>query len=166
MRKALYILGDLNDQDIIYLAETGTVQNVEEGATLINAGEPIRAVYFVTDGEFTVRSIDGSVVAELGVGDVIGEMSFVESQPPDVDVVAKIPSRVLAVPRDALMAELGQNAEFGGRFYKALATFLSDRLRSMTPRGQEGELDDRLLDIMHIAGDRLHRLIEMLEAKR
>lgn len=165
MRKALYILGDLIDEDIIYLAREGEILVLPAGTALIHAGEALSALYFVTDGELSVESVGGIEVAQLGVGDVVGEMSFVESQPPDVTVVAKSECRLLSIPREVLLQELAREPEFAARFYKALATFLSDRLRSMTPGGMDGELDERLLDIMHVAGDRLHRLIDMLESR-
>lgn len=165
MRKALYILGDLVDEDIIFLARVGEILKLSAGDPLIGVGEAVRALYFVTNGELQVQTPTGETVAELGVGDVVGEMSFVESQPPDVAVTASSDCRVLAVPRELLLAELDRQPEFAARFYKALATFLSDRLRSMTPSGLDGELDERLLDIMHVAGDRMLRLIDMLESR-
>lgn len=165
MRKALYILGDFVDEDIIFLAREGEILNLSAGESLIDVGQLVEALFFVTNGDLTVQTPQGETVAELGVGDVVGEMSFVESQPPDVAVAASSECRVLAVPRERLQAELDRNPEFAARFYKALATFLSDRLRSMTPGGLDGELDERLLDIMHVAGDRMLRLIDMLESR-
>lgn len=165
MRKALYILGDLIDEDIIFLAREGNILTLKRGDSLIDVGESVQALFIVTDGELEVTTPDGDNLAELGVGDVVGEMSFIESQPPDVAVSAASECRVLAIPRPRLSAELERNPEFAARFYKALATFLSDRLRSMTPGASSDELDERLLDIVHVAGDRLRRLIDMLESR-
>lgn len=93
-------------------------------------------------------------------------MSFVEKQPPNADVIATDACRLLAVPRDAIEKELTANPDFAGRFYKALATFLSDRLRTTTANMNGGsavgdELDERLLDMVHVAGDRMLRLIKL-----
>lgn len=166
MRRSLYILGDLIDEDIIFLAREGDVLTLSDGEPLIGVGEAVNALFFVTDGELVVKTPVGDIVATRGVGDVIGEMSFVESQPPEVSVSASGNCRVLAVPRERLLAELERTPEFAARFYKALATFLSDRLRSMTPGSSADELDERLLDIMHVAGDRMLRLIDMLESQK
>jgi hypothetical protein len=72
------------------------------------------------------------------------------------------------VPRGTLDSELAANPAFAGRFFKALATFLSDRLRSLTADvagsgAGDGELDERLLDIVHVAGDRMVRLIALMD---
>ncbi|MBC2777061.1 cyclic nucleotide-binding domain-containing protein [Parasphingopyxis marina] len=168
MRKALYILGDLAEEDVVFLSKAGSIVELGEGERLVRAGVPVEALYFLTAGAMDVRLANGAVVASLGVGDVIGEMSFVEKRPPDTDVIASEPCRLLAVPRDALDRELGTNPAFAGRFFKALATFLSDRLRSLTADvagsgGGDGEIDERLLDIVHVAGDRMVRLIALMD---
>ncbi|MEL6477770.1 MAG: cyclic nucleotide-binding domain-containing protein [Pseudomonadota bacterium] len=169
MRKALYILGDLEDRDIIWLSRNGRKQDVARGEALVTAGREIADLYFVTQGAFRVTLPGGAEVAELGTGDVVGEMSFVEKRPPGADVTALEPSRVLAVPRAAMLAAFREDPAMAARFYRALAVFLSDRLRAMTeqarPGDAAGELDEGLLDTLHIAGDRMIRLIDMLEGR-
>ena len=170
MRKALYILGDLDDQDLIWLADHGELRRLGAGETLIRAGAPVRELFFVTEGELLVKTPSGREVARLGVGDVIGEMSFVEKNSPSVSVEAAASCRLLAAPRETLLAEFAANPAFAARFYRALAVFLSDRLRSTTAMGEgdeiENELDEGLLDNLHVAGDRMLRLIDLLEGRR
>ena len=164
MRKGLIILGELEDDDLIWLSRAGTIRALPAGHRLIAAGTDIDDLFFVIEGAFTVRLADGHEVAELGPGDVIGEMSFVEKRPPGADVTAAGPSRILSVPRSALIAEFGRNHRFSARFYRALAVFLSDRLRSMG-RNPDRELDELLLDHLHLAGDRTLRLIGLLKGE-
>ena len=161
MRKGLIILGDLKDQDLIWLSRAGQVRDCSANEILIAEGRDVEDLFFVTEGSFAVR-VGGREVAEVGVGDVLGEMSFVEKRPPSASVVAKGSARALAVPRAALLEEFRRNDAFAARFYRALAVFLSDRLRSMT-EGDDGELDEGLLDTIHVAGDRMLRLIDLLE---
>ncbi|WP_108812239.1 cyclic nucleotide-binding domain-containing protein [Sphingorhabdus sp. Alg231-15] len=168
MRKSLYILGDLTEEDVLALSKLGKIVEASPGDNLIRAGVKVNALYFVTQGAMEVRLSNGTTVASLGIGDVAGEMSFVESRPPETDVVAAESCRLLAVPREALTRELEQNTSFAARFYKALATFLSDRLRTTTTLAAGGgiaddELDERLLDMVHVAGDRMLRLIELMD---
>ena len=167
MRKALYILGDLSESDVLHLADTGVTVELAQGEVLVRAGRPVENLYFVTAGQLEVRLPNGEAVATLGVGDVIGEMSFVEKRSPNTDVVATEASRLLAVPRDGLEAELARDPAFAARFYKALATFLSDRLRTMTAGADSAgdDLDERLLDMVHVAGDRMLRLIALMDGK-
>ncbi|WP_416908121.1 MAG: cyclic nucleotide-binding domain-containing protein [Polymorphobacter sp.] len=166
MRKALYILADLEDRDMLWLAQHGHVRALADGAVLIAAGQPIDDLFFVTDGEFAVISPAGQPLATLGLGDVAGEMSFVEKALPSATVRAQGAARVLAVPRAAILAAFAQDAGFAARFYRALAVFLSDRLRSLSaPVGGTAELDEGLLDTLSDAGDRFVRLIALLEGR-
>lgn len=162
MRKGLIILGDLLDQDLIWLANAGSVRKLSKGDELIREGLELHELFFITDGRFEVRS-KSQTVATLDVGDVLGEMSFVEKQPPSTSVIALEPARVLAVPRVKLTEHFRTDTAFAARFYRALAVFLSDRLRSITPGEAGAELDEGLLDTLHVAGDRMLRLINLLE---
>lgn len=171
MRNGLYILSQLDDADIRWLATAGAVRSLADGESLIVAGTPPGDLFVVTDGALNVVLPGGRAVAERGVGDVLGEMSLLERRPPAANVLARGRARVLAVPLDALRHELEVNLAFAVRFYKAVALFLSDRLRESTAqrdgtgRKPSLELDESLLDNVHVAGDRLLRLIARLEAR-
>lgn len=166
MRKALYILGELEDRDIIWLSRGGVRRDLAPGETLIAAGREVRDLYFVTDGEFAVTAASGAAIATVALGDVLGEMSFVEKRLPGATVTALDHARVLAIPREAILAEFERDAGFAARFYRALAIFLSDRLRAATAQGgDDPELDETILDTLHQAGDRFVRLIALLEGR-
>jgi len=166
MRKALYILGDLEDGDIIWLARNGSVRALAPGEELIHEGRAIDHLFFVTDGSFIV-STHGRRIAEVSLGDVLGEMSFVEKRLPTATVTAAANARVLAVPRRAIIAAFDADAGFAARFYRALAVFLSDRLRTATAQtgADDNELDEAVLDNLSMAGDRFVRLIALLEGR-
>jgi len=165
MRKALYILGELDERDLIFLAREGAVNALGAGDALITEGRRVEHLFFVTSGELAVRDRAGRQLARLGLGEVVGEMSFVESRPPDASVVAIEASRVLAVPRHAMLAAFERDPAMAARFYRALAIFLSDRLRSMSNQGSPGEIDEMILDTVQQAGERFTRLVAMLEGR-
>lgn len=178
MRRALYILGELRDEDIVWLASVGERRSVAQGQTVIHAGAPIDTLFLVIDGRLAVTVSNGQSIAELGPGDIVGEMSLVEERPPAVSVTTVTGCLLLAVSHADLRDELARNQGLAARFYRALAVFLSDRLRGTVSRlgyGQQGssdaggempdenELDDVLLDRLHLAGDRLRRLVDMVQ---
>jgi len=166
VRKALYILGELDDGDIGWLARNGRTRTLAAGEQLITAGREVRDLYFVTDGQLSVTTAGGSRLSTLAVGDVVGEMSFVEKRLPSASVAALGPTQILAVPREALLAVFDQDTGFASRFYRALAIFLSDRLRTATADGAgDDELDEGLLDTLHQAGDRFVRLLNLLSGR-
>lgn len=157
MRKALYILSELTDDDIIWMARAGSIRRVAPGETLIAAGREPDSLFFVLDGALEVVSPTGARLAELGLGDVVGEMSFVEKRPPSASVRALGAAELLEVPRAAMLSAFAANAGLAGRFWRALAMFLSDRLRQMSGPG-DAELDEALLDTLQQAGERFIRL--------
>lgn len=168
MRKALYILGDLGDQDLIWLNRAGRLAGLSAGDVLIAAGHEVSDLYFIVEGEFDVTLPGGQRVARLTLGDVAGEMSFVEKRLPSASVIAASAARVLCIERAAIEARFEQDSGFAARFYRALAVFLSDRLRaatSGTATDAAQELDEGMLDTLHVAGDRFTRLLDLLAGR-
>ena len=178
MRKALYILADLQDQDLLWFADVGTYQKIRSDTELITAGNNVDTLFIVIDGELDVVLPSGKRVASIGTGDILGEMSLIEKRAPTVSVITSRDSKLLAIPHTVISEHLRQDSGFAARFYHALAVFLADRLRSTVSQlgygdakledsqeafEREHELDENLLDSVHVAGDRMLRLISLLE---
>ena len=171
MRKVLFILGDLADTDIDWLATNGSRRDFAAGDTMIREGEPVSHVFIVLEGEFSVRLGAGIELAVLQAGEIVGELSFLDSRPPNATVVATQPSSALAVPRDGLTEKLTRDTGFSARFYRALGVFLASRLRQTMGRmgfGAPGaldaedlsdELDPDLLDQTSLAAARFEYLL-------
>ena len=169
MQKALYILSQLNDTDVEWMIAQGTKQYVEAGTTLIQENVEDAALYFVLDGEFAVTV--GSPPRELALleaGEVLGEMSFVSARPPSATVSAVRNSFVLSIPRDILHIKIKNDSDFASRFYRAVALFLSYRLRDTMGYGEvelidPSELDAEIMDQLYLAGLRFDRILKLLK---
>src|SRR5688572_346934 len=129
MRKVLYIFGLLTDADVEWIARTGVRRRVRAGEALIEEGRRIEAVIFLLQGEFLVSAQGVGEIARLGVGEIVGEMSFVDSAPPTATVTAVEDCLALFLDRQVVLQKLEADLAFGCRFYRALAIFLADRLR-------------------------------------
>lgn len=183
MRKALYIFGLLNDADVELLAALGRVRTVPAGAVLIAQGQRLDRLYVLLDGHMEVAVEGIGIVAVLASGEILGEMSFVDSSPTSATVQALDDVRLLDLPRTALEMRFAADPAFGMRFFRAIAVFLAERMRNTTarlgygredrapaalqdeePEGEleEGELDEGLLDSVGIAGERFARLVRLL----
>jgi len=165
MRKVLYIFGQLDDDDVEWLARTGTAHGWPSGSVVIQQGEGRGQLFIVLEGELEVLDERGAQLARVGVGEVVGEMSFVEARPPSATVRAAHDSLLFEVPHEMLQRQLASDAGFAARFYKAMALFLSDRLR-LASSGRGGrhddeldELDPNVLDNVSQAGARFDRLV-------
>jgi len=132
MQNARYIAAGLSDSDMLWLLSMGKLRRLAAGETLVTAGKPVADLFFVTSGSLGVVLPDGKRVAHLHQGDVVGEMSFVERHSPLVSVVAEEPSEMLCIPRKLILDRFEQEPVFAARFYRALAVFLSERLRETT----------------------------------
>ena len=180
MRNALFILGILNDNDLEWLIATGRHETIPAGTVLIQEGRPIESVYIVVGGTFSVsvETFGGQEIARLSSGEIVGEISFVDSRPPSATVRALEDGQVLSIPRRQLAAKLKHDPSFAARFYHALAVFLADRLRSSTYRieyGPEAMLDEEteyedelapnVLENVALAGARFDRLLRRLRGE-
>jgi CRP-like cAMP-binding protein len=153
MRKVLFIFGQLTDTDVGWLAKHGHRRRVGAGTVLIQDLVPVDTVYIVLEGELAV--LQGTQeIARLGVGEIAGEMSFIDARPPSATVQVAAPSVVYAIDKPRLQRGLDRDVAFAARFYKAVATFLSDRLRMATDPEYDDELDDAVLDNVDRAGAR------------
>jgi CRP-like cAMP-binding protein len=87
-------------------------------------------------------------------------------------VEAAADSTLLRIPDAVLRDKLASDPGFASRFYRALCVFLADRMRHTTQRMGYGaatddvhakdELNDDLLDNVHLAGARFDRMLKRL----
>lgn len=172
MRKVLFIFSVLSDSDVEWLAQAGSRMNAEPGHVLIPLGARVDNVYFVLEGRLAIRAASGEVIATLESGEVIGEMSLVDPAPTAVSVEALAESTLLRIPAAAVREKLASDLGFASRFYRALCVFLADRMRQTTQRMGYGrasddahardELNEDLLDTVHLAGARFDRMLKRL----
>jgi CRP-like cAMP-binding protein len=172
MNRGLFILGELSDADTEWLAEQGSVESVDPGLPLIQQGEPIEVVHLVLKGRFLVaRRGEVRDLGSIAAGEMMGEMSFLDSRLPAADVRAgEERCEVLSLPRSAIQTRLEAEPELAARFYRGLARVLSARLRSalaessgLAPEEAEApEADER--EVLERGAARLQRLVERLGA--
>lgn len=183
MRRALYLLGQLSDQNIEWLIGHGQHNHVSPGTLLIEEGGPTDVLYLVLDGTLGIYlTIDGreTLIAQRGVGDILGEMSFIEDRPATATVKAVSESLLFSIPKTVLAARLEQDRDFAARFYRGIAISLSYRLRESMEQAAPGkedatdgeiddaeELDPTVLDSAYMAGMRFDRIVRhMMEQTR
>lgn len=175
MRKVLFILGQLTDADAAWLARVGQRQRLAAGTELIRQGTRIDTIYIILEGAMSVLTANGVRLAEVGSGDILGEMSLVDSGLTAASVRVDQPAVVLSVSKQILQDKLNSDAPFAARFYRALSLFLADRMRNTIRRMGYGrdepepqaqtdtdELDADVLDRVHLAGARFERMLKQL----
>ena len=172
MRKVLFIFSVLSDGDVEWLAQAGERLHVDPGTVVIPLGARVDHIYFVLEGRLAIRTRSREIVSTLESGEVVGEMSLVDPAPTVVSVEAAAESTLLRIPDATLREKLASDLAFAARFYRALCVFLADRVRNTTQRlgygsGPEDrnardELNEDLLDNVHLAGARFDRMLKRL----
>jgi CRP-like cAMP-binding protein len=175
----LYLLAELRDEDAEWLVRVGRVRRIEPGTVLIREGEHLSSLFVVIDGWLAVAVAGAVALARVGAGEIVGELSLVDSRPASATVTATGGVSLLEIPRSVLQERLGRDQAFAARLYRALAVFLADRMRStirLMGYGSQGtadlaedretrdEIDPELLEKVHLAGARFERIFRTLVA--
>jgi len=177
VRKVLYLLGQLDDNDCEWLAKTGSLIRITDGTRLIEQGKRVEAMFIVIEGTLRVSTKKMGVIAKIGAGELVGEMSLVDSRPASASIDAEGDVALLKVPRDVLMEKVADDVGFSSRIHRAIAIFLADRMRSTMEFARDGEnrpldldeseetpgeIDVEVLDRVHLAGARFDRVFRNL----
>jgi len=180
MKKVLYIFSQLNNQDVEWLAANGRKTRLKKSDILVHSGENSRHLYIVLEGSFAVLAGDENAIklASLGSGEIIGEMSFLDGRTPSATVQAEADSLVYSILKTRIEDKVRSDEGFGLRLYKALALFLTERLRVINEKyagnnkdsenieesvNSADELETAFADSVGEAGRRFSRLLSQMQ---
>lgn len=113
----------LSPADIEVLSAFGSVQSVEEGEILFNAGEQSLVFYVILEGEIEiVRPDDGDevLVVVLDAGRFVGELSLLTGQRRYLTARVRSAGRLLAVPPDEFRRLLSSVPDIADRIFAAM----------------------------------------------
>jgi CRP-like cAMP-binding protein len=150
VKKILLFFSELNNNDLDWFVQKGKKETIPPERFLIREGQVSEALYIVVSGSFSVviESQNKQELARISVGEIVGEVSFIDTRPPLASVRSLEECVVLSIPRIQLLSKLQQDINFSSRFYRAICLCLSDRLRGTVSRLGYGyeldELDSRL----------------------
>jgi CRP/FNR family transcriptional regulator, cyclic AMP receptor protein len=92
--------GNLSKEEMQRVVESGRAVHVPKGWSLLNESTPPDQAYLVIDGKLEVRH-HGKVIAELGRGDIVGEIAITGHRLRTSTVTALEPLEMLNIPHDA-----------------------------------------------------------------
>ncbi len=133
---ALDIFEQLRPEDVHWLLASAEIKAIAADRVLVREDDPSETIFFVADGLFEVYVFAGSgsslKVGQLGPGDVIGEISWLDKRPISASVRALEASSVMALSTAALERRLAEDPKFAARFFRGIATLTAERLRKTT----------------------------------
>lgn len=117
--QALSKLGNLTEHDMARVVEGGTLINIPANWSVIFEGTPADKAYILLDGMVSVRH-GATEIAQLGAGDVIGEVALVKHQLRAASVVTMTQVKALHFT-DTAVAELSATVPAFGAALQATA---------------------------------------------
>ena len=109
-----------------------------DGEVIVTEGDTYHALNILRQGRARVERRHGEFsveVSSLGVGEIFGEMGFVEDFEASASVIADGDCRVDVIPGEYILKLLDPEPELAARFYHSIAEILSRRLRATTVAG-------------------------------
>lgn len=117
---AVPLLSTCTRAELRSLASLSTVIDVPVGATLCREGEAGREVFIVLDGA-TEIIVGGEIIAEVGAGEILGEVAVFNNGPRTADAVVTEAARVLVMSRREFDTLVSKSPKFARLFTSAMA---------------------------------------------
>ena len=92
--KKIPLFSELSDQEAHRLAAFATEASLSEGQILMKEGDYSVELIAIEEGTAEVKR-NGEKIADLGEGDLIGEMGLLSREKRNADVIATSPMRVI-----------------------------------------------------------------------
>jgi CRP-like cAMP-binding protein len=121
----------LTPNDWALIVDKAARMQFKAGETIVHKGKRTQGVYLVLKGTAAVQIPSHAGSLGVGVGDVCGEISFLDELPATADVVAKEAVEAFYLDRPTLQSLFELFPHLGSRFYHSLAAILSRRVREL-----------------------------------
>lgn len=133
MLREMPILGGVRDDVLALLIDDAAERRLAPGEVLFEEGAAGDTMYLIEDGELVVlrrRDSADCLLNRLGVGDCVGEMSFIDLGPRSASVVAATEARVLELTHGTLLGLYERDLEQFALIQMNMAREMSRRLRA------------------------------------
>src|SRR6267143_5749348 len=130
LQTAKHRLEFLTQNDWMLIVDRAKRSVFKKGETLIQQGKRTKTVYLLVRGKATVEAAQ-SFIAQIGPGEVCGEMAFLENGVASATVTAQEEVEVCAIEWSVLLDLFELFPHLGSRFYRSLAVNLSRRMREL-----------------------------------
>lgn len=125
------------DQERRHVESIGELRKIAKDDLLIRAHEEDATLFAVEDGRLDIvatREGREALLAAVGAGDVLGEVSFIDDSPRAVSVRAAETSLVRAWDKRTLSEGLAFDPQLLAKFSVALCELLVERMRDSAKR--------------------------------
>ena len=132
------LFAQVPDEEIALVARAITERSLDDGEYLFREGEPGNSLYLLSEGHLVVRRGD-RLVATINRGEVVGELSVLDSKPRSADLQAHGPAHVYRLDGRDLLALLQRRPQLS----QSVILMLTARLR------RRGSRQDKVNQLIH-----------------
>ena len=125
--ESLPLFSELSGPEIELLAPLCRLLEGGIGQYILEEGNAVHTIFFLISGEATVRK-EGTLLATVGKGAVLGEMSLLNHGSAFATIQAKGPFKAIAIEQSAFARLLEEHARLGYKILKKIARLLALRL--------------------------------------
>jgi CRP/FNR family cyclic AMP-dependent transcriptional regulator len=118
----------LTQNDWVLMTDKAKQVTFKSGEKLLQEGKQTRVLYLLSAGKANIL-VSGTRIAQIGSGEICGEMAFLENSVPSATVIAKDEIKAYAIAWEVLYDLFELFPHLASRFYRSLALNLSRRLR-------------------------------------
>ena len=121
----------LTANDWMLIVDKAVRRQIPAGEFLMQKDRRTNGIFLMLKGTATVQIPSQGTSPDIGVGEVCGEISFLDELPATANVVANELVEVYFLDRATLQSMFELFPHLGSRFYRSLAAILSRRLREV-----------------------------------
>jgi CRP-like cAMP-binding protein len=121
----------LTANDWALIADKAARVQFKAGDAIVQRGRRTHGLYLLLKGSATVHIPSEGALPAIRVGEVCGEISFLDELPATANVVAQEAVEAYYLDRATLQTLFELFPHLGSRFYHSLASSLSRRLREL-----------------------------------
>ncbi len=143
--RTIEIFEPLSDDDLLDLATMLKLEDYNWGFPIIQKGDPASSLFIIISGRVEVMDEDGVTLAEMGRGDVFGEMSLLSGDMVTTTIMAMEPCKIASLSMKNFRHVLNRFPALQVFFYKLLVgriTAINVQRAEELASGMVGQLAD------------------------
>jgi len=134
--KSVYLFADLGGGERAEFGKIAEALTLPAEHTIFGVGDSATALYLIQEGSVRITTTSPGArlidVATLGPGSHFGEMALIDHAPRSATATTLEPTTAFRFDYGKIRALLERSPPIAAVFYRALAHFLSNRLRQTT----------------------------------
>jgi len=134
--KKIYLFREMTDSELNHVISAGEEKTVIAGQELFFSGQKAESFFVIIQGTVKIfkanEDADEIALATIAAGEHFGEMAFLTQDPRSATAQAVESSLIFEIYYDKLEKVLSSHLIISEKFYRAMARFLAQRLKSTT----------------------------------